>query len=565
MRGRLLVLALLGLAACTSATGDDLDTSADELTGFSAKTVTTTLDYGGHTASVSVAPKTVTAVKFIGAAGDEVEAWVKHWGTGTSVLIGPDGRKTLASADPSANYGRDTRIRFTLTRSGPHYVAFRAGSGGTDSVIIHLEKRGGVLPASSPATSSDPCIAHPWPMMGQCRDAGYRSNVEGPLAAALAWSTPFGFTGGDTLEGIAVGRNGTTHLLHGPRSYVMGNEALVYSAVDAAGHKVLSERLDLGDLNRPSLSLAADGTPYVLNAFAVARGPQQGLYGRELFRIDTHGVATSVGKLHQPGQLLHDGWDENSTRRILPLLRMDAQGRPYVRTYVENANGSSPYLGNTVRFDPATNRVDLVQPADSGEVAGSDSRIVVPSGGLIERWGNYAKRTDAAGKYMWMISASDGILAADFAHDHLFVRSQSDDHRYESPPWHQWNVYSVATGKLLWKTTSHGWLLRVPLFHPNGDAVFHAGKSSFDGSFEIWSADGVQKAAVPMGATNWFPDFALDGAGSTYAIVEKHLVGIDATGATRIDLTMPEEGKRIALGPDHTILVASGTRLMAFR
>lgn len=564
MRGRLLVLALIGLAACTSATDDDLDTSTDELTGFSAKAVTTTLAYGAHTELLSVAPKTVTAVKFTGVAGDEVEAWVKHWGNGTAVLIGPDGRKKLAGADPTANYARDSRVRFTLTRSGTHYVAFRGGSDGTDSVVIHLEKRGGVLPPSSPATSADPCIAHPWPMMGQCRDAAYRSNVEGPLTAALAWSTPFGFTGWDTLEGIAVGRNGTTHLLHGPRSIVMGSEALVYSAVDAAGRRVLSERLDLGDLDRPSLALAADGTPYVLNAFAVARGPQKGLYDRELFRIDTHGVATSVGNLRQPGQALRDGWDENSTRRILPLLRMDAQGRPYVRTYVQN-NGASPYLGNTVRFDPTTSRTDLVQPADSSEVPGTDTHLVVPSGGLIDLSSSYVTRTDAAGKYMWMISATGGIIAADFAHDHLFVRSQSDDHRYESPRWHQWNVYSVATGKLLWKTTSHGWLLRVPLFHPNGDAVFHAGKSSFDGSFEIWSADGVQKAAVPMGATNWFPDFALDGAGNTYAVVGKHLVAVDATGATRIDLTMPEEGKRIALGPDHTILVASGTRLMAFR
>lgn len=564
MRSRLLVLALIGLAACSSASGEDTGATADELTGFSAKAVTTTLAYGGHTESLSVPPKTVTAVKFTGVAGDEVEAWVKHWGNGTAVLIGPDGRKKLAGADPAANYGRDSRVRFTLTRSGTHYVAFRTGNG-TDSVVIHLEKRGGVLPPSSPAASTDPCIAHPWPMMGQCRDAGYRSNVEGPLTAALAWSTPFGFTGWDALEGIAVGRNGTTHLLHGPRSYIMGNEALVYSAVDAAGRKVLSERLDLGDLFRPSLALAPDGTPYVLNAFAVANGTQKGLYDRELFRIDPHGVATSVGNLRQPGQLLRDGWDENSTRRILPLLRMDAQGRPYVRTYVENLNGSSPYLGNTVRFDPTTNRTDLVQPADSGEVAGSESHILVPSGGLLELSGNYLKRTDAAGKHMWMISAAGGIVAADFAHDHIFVRSQSDDHRSESPPWHQWNVYSVTTGKLLWKTTSHGWLLRVPIFHPNGDAVFHAGKDSFDGSFEIWSADGVQKAAVPMGATNWFPDFALDGAGNTYAVLGKHLVGVDATGALRIDLTMPESGNRIALGPDHTLLVASGTRLMAFR
>ena len=68
-----------------------------------------------------------------------------------------------------------------------------------------------------------------------------------------------------------------------------------------------------------------------------------------------------------------------------------------------------------------------------------------------------------------------------------------------------------------------------------------------------------------MGATNWFPDFALDGAGNTYAVLGKHLVGVDATGALRIDLTMPESGNRIALGPDHTLLVASGTRLMAFR
>jgi hypothetical protein len=522
----LVVVGLLELGACASAEEEDAGESADELVGFSAAKVSRVIVYGGYSENTPVSPGTVEAVKFTGSAGDDIEASVMYWGKGTAVLIGPNGLTKLAGADPTAKYTRDARIRFKLTRSGTHYLAYRARkTGGPDNLQFHLEKRGATLPSLASSAFSDPCAAHPWPMRGQCRDARYRSGEEGPMPASLVSSTSFSFTGLDTVDDIAVARNGVVHLLHGPRSKVFGNIAAVYSAVDKAGNKILSQRLNVGDLERPLIALASDGTPYVLTN-------NRATPSADLLRIGQGGEGTSVGNLSQPGQNAIDVNERLDSAHNIPILRLDPQIRPYLRTVTAASSYAlDSYLGNVVRFEPGTGLVTTVSGALSPETPVTSNP-----------WAPFGVTIDAA----HLPSGQGGL----FAH---------------------WNVYSIATKKLLWSTSGSVLNnLNAPRVHTNGDIVFFSslqssGRSS-DLAVELWSVNGTRKGVVNIG-----PDFfgtkalALDAVGRTYAMADNRVIGIDESGASRFDITLPERGRFIALGPDRTLHVASDNTLMTLR
>ncbi len=192
-RAFLLVVAAFGLSlnACGSGEhADESDTAESELVGLAFSDVVTSLAYGNTTTVASAPTRRYRAVRFDGNVGDAVTIWVRSSKDARAWLIGPDFKKTLASNDDADGTTKDARISFTLTKTGSHTIAFREKQSAPTSFEISLAAASSpppVPPVPPSSNATDPCVKHPWPMAGGCRDRQGRSTATGPTSPKIAW------------------------------------------------------------------------------------------------------------------------------------------------------------------------------------------------------------------------------------------------------------------------------------------------------------------------------------------------------------------------------------------
>lgn len=126
---------------------EEIATDEGELRSLTSSEILGTLAYGESSGAVVYTSKPYyRAFAFQGAAGDEVEAWVRSKTGDARAWIVSDSFRTLASNDDAAPGTKDSKLTVTLTRTGTHYVVFRDARSRKHSFVVELAKKNAAPP-----------------------------------------------------------------------------------------------------------------------------------------------------------------------------------------------------------------------------------------------------------------------------------------------------------------------------------------------------------------------------------------------------------------------------------
>ncbi len=137
-----LPLALLAPACSASHDADDGDAAATaELRALSSAEIIGTLSYGETSAPVSYeSTPTYRAFRFQGAAGDQVEAWVRSTDGDARGWIVTSAFKNVVSNDNADGSTLDAKLVATLKSTGTYYVVFRDKASEDATFTVSLAK-----------------------------------------------------------------------------------------------------------------------------------------------------------------------------------------------------------------------------------------------------------------------------------------------------------------------------------------------------------------------------------------------------------------------------------------